>query len=95
MATYVTKLVSFVLIIVKICSLKHKSISILGENISLIADYEDVDVYLNVLHRVESKNTIKTKAEEFAGLLGHKDFKVSNVWLDDFKYAIIYKVAQK
>ncbi|XP_037811648.1 tigger transposable element-derived protein 6-like [Lucilia sericata] len=30
-------------------------------------------------------NTIKTKAEEFAGLLGHKDFKASNGWLDNFK----------
>ncbi|XP_046807522.1 tigger transposable element-derived protein 4-like [Lucilia cuprina] len=30
-------------------------------------------------------NKIKTKAEEFAGLLGHKDFKASNDWLHKFR----------
>ena len=29
--------------------------------------------------------TIKTKAEEIAGLLGRKDFKAGNGWLDNIK----------
>ena len=58
----------------------------------LLAEYEDVEQCVSIWFKQCRNqniplggNTIKTKAEEFAGLLGHKDFKASNGWLDNFK----------
>ena len=57
-----------------------------------LAEYEDVEQCISKWFkqcRIQNipigRLTIKTKAEEFAGLLGNKYIKASKGWLDNFK----------